>query len=293
MVGGLPWGGLEHRADGRLRSNEGHSGASCRLGGGRLMDNNVRTFADSPLSSRQCQPVRACGPDWTDPGAEDRRSAAVAPGRQPRGRAPPVGRRGCLDSLYGAFCQGVLAGRRFFSSSVSLFDQKARFFVRPVLRSRRHAQELSRLAVAPSLGHAPPLPGHTLTAPSVTARLVRSDDDDQRGARFVGADQSRHNLVFGGSKDPNHDAVMRIGGEAPRRRTHSLLRRDQPWSPSGHRHLEPSSATRHNRDGGPKLSGAFSKPLIALRAERRRLALRPLARAATRRLEACAPKPRS
>ena len=37
--------------------------------------------------------------------------------------------------------------------------------------------------------------------------------------------QSRHNLVFGGSKDPNHDAVMRIGSEAPKRRTHSSIRR--------------------------------------------------------------------
>jgi hypothetical protein len=74
-------------------------------------------------------------------------------------------------------------------------------------------------------------------------RLVRSRDDDQRGARLQGAEQSRHNLVFGGSKDPNHDAVIRIGSEAPRRRTHSLLRRDKPCSVSGHRRLEPSSAT--------------------------------------------------
>ena len=45
---------------------------------------------------------------------------------------------------------------------------------RPALRSRRRAQKLSRLAVAPTLRHAPPLPGHTLTASSTTARLVRS-----------------------------------------------------------------------------------------------------------------------
>ena len=36
---------------------------------------------------------------------------------------------------------------------------------------------------------------------------------------------SRHNLVFGGSpRDPNHDAVLRIGGEAPRRRGPILYR---------------------------------------------------------------------
>jgi hypothetical protein len=45
-----------------------------------------------------------------------------------------------------------------------------------------------------------------------------------RGEPAFGRDQSRHNLVSGGSKDPNHDAVMRIGSEAPRRRTHSPFR---------------------------------------------------------------------
>ena len=33
---------------------------------------------------------------------------------------------------------------------------------RPTLRSRRRAQKLSRLAAAPTLRHAPPLPGHNL-----------------------------------------------------------------------------------------------------------------------------------
>jgi hypothetical protein len=45
-----------------------------------------------------------------------------------------------------------------------------------------------------------------------------------RGEPACGRDQSRHNLVSGGSKDPNHDAVMRIGSEAPKRRTHSPFR---------------------------------------------------------------------
>jgi len=44
------------------------------------------------------------------------------------------------------------------------------------------------------------------------------------GARLRTRDQSRHNLVSGGSKDPNHDAVIRIGSEAPKRRTHSPFR---------------------------------------------------------------------
>src|ERR1700730_778268 len=50
-----------------------------------------------------------------------------------------------------------------------------------------------------------------------------------------GADQSRHNLVSGGSKDPNHDAAMRIGSEAPKRRTH-------PWHKPG-----PATSNRTRR----------------------------------------------
>ena len=62
-----------------------------------------------------------------------------------------------------------------------------------------------------------------MTAPSTTARLVRSGWRSE-GSSLSGADQSRHNLVSGGSKDPNHDAAMRIGSEAPKRRTHSFPR---------------------------------------------------------------------
>jgi hypothetical protein len=43
---------------------------------------------------------------------------------------------------------------------------------RPAVVQSRRAQELSRLADA--LRRTPPLPGHTLTASSTTARLVRS-----------------------------------------------------------------------------------------------------------------------
>ena len=78
-----------------------------------------------------------------------------------------------------------------------------------------------------------------------------------RGEPAFGRGSSRHNLVSGGSKDPNHDAVMRIGSEAPKRRTHSFSRHDSQGRP-GPRHLEPSSATRHKRTDGPKLSGAFN-----------------------------------
>src|SRR5207344_2233541 len=45
---------------------------------------------------------------------------------------------------------------------------------RPAILQSRRAQELSRLAVAPTFPHAPPLPGHTLTALSTTAHSMRS-----------------------------------------------------------------------------------------------------------------------
>jgi hypothetical protein len=101
-----------------------------------------------------------------------------------RGRRAPVWRlRGCkkkigvsLDSLDRKQRAPV---KRFQSGASFLIG----FFVRPgagffaptpaVLQSRR-AQELPRLAVAPTLRHTLALPGHTLTASSTTARLVRS-----------------------------------------------------------------------------------------------------------------------
>src|SRR5271169_3499826 len=50
--------------------------------------------------------------------------------------------------------------------------------------------------------------------------------ENREGNCAAGAQASRHNLVFGGSCDPDHDALMRIGGEVPRRRDHSLPRRE-------------------------------------------------------------------
>ena len=46
----------------------------------------------------------------------------------------------------------------------------------------------------------------------------------RRGARQWRRGSSRRELVCGGSHDPNHDAAMRIGGEAPGRRAHSAPR---------------------------------------------------------------------
>jgi hypothetical protein len=110
-------------------------------------------------------------------------------------------------------------------SAVSLFDPKAVSSSRPALRPCRRAQKLSKVGRRTNLSRTPPLPGHTLTASSTTARLVRSGWRSE-GSSLSGADQSRHNLVSGGPEDPNHDAAMRIGSEAPKRRTHSFPRRN-------------------------------------------------------------------
>jgi hypothetical protein len=71
-------------------------------------------------------------------------------------------------------------------------------------------------------------------------------------------------LVFGGPKDPNHDAVVRIGSEAPRRRTHSAQRRQSRGFSR-----DPATSNRHRRPvacvrTGPKLSGVAFNVLRSL-----------------------------
>jgi hypothetical protein len=168
--------------------------------------------------------------------------------------------------VWGFFCQGVSAERPIFLPSlVSLFDLKARFFV-PTRHSGKPshagAVKAGRLLRRPPAGLGLDSSEHGGTIECSRAGSARRRSE---GSPRSGADLSRHNLVFGGSKDPNHDAVMRIGSEAPRRRTHSLLRRDKPWSPSGHHHLEPSSATHHKRTGWAKTVGCLLRPPVIVR----------------------------
>jgi hypothetical protein len=81
------------------------------------------------------------------------------------------------------------------------------------------------------------------------------------GSPLPGAVQSRHNLVSGRSEDPNHDAVMRIGSEAPKRRTHSSNRHESQGtcrkSATSNRHRCPSQAYEQGRNR----RGAFSAPI--------------------------------
>ena len=119
--------------------------------------------------------------------------------------------------------QWAIGWRIFFPLSVSLFDLRARFFV-----PTRTSLALAR-AEAVKVGRRTNL----ATSSAVARPDLDSFERDGtlgaigmtiRGEPACGRDQSRHNLVSGGSKDPNHDAVMRIGSEAPKRRTHSPFR---------------------------------------------------------------------
>ncbi len=90
-----------------------------------------------------------------------------------------------LGPLYGAFLSRRFGRAPFFSSPVSLFDLKAVSSSRSALRSSWRAQELSRLAVAPTLRHTPPFPGpHLDSFEHDGTAWCGSDDDDQRGARL-------------------------------------------------------------------------------------------------------------
>ena len=87
-----------------------------------------------------------------------------------------------------------------------------------------------------------------LDSTSTAATLVGRDVIEGSCHR---ARSSRHNLVFGRSVGPDHDAVMRIGGEAPRRRAHSGKRLQSqacfgsppPRIVIGHRRMFCSSAS--------------------------------------------------
>jgi hypothetical protein len=117
----------------------------------------------------------------------------------------------------------------------------------------RRAQGRSRMAVAPSRPSANAFPGHSLTRPrarrqarervgiqSVRVREQQVRQDDQRRACLGVAQRSRaprpciRQIPRG---DLNHDAVMRIGGEAPRRQAHSFFRHRSHGGTTGHCHL--------------------------------------------------------
>ena len=156
-------------------------------------------------------------------------------------------------------CMGLLLSRgsaqRMFLSFVSFFVRSESPFLRPDPQQR---QAVARRSCQGWPSHQP-FP----TSSAVARPHLDSFEHDStfgaigmtiRGEPAFGRDQSRHNLVFGGSKDPNHDAAMRIGSEAPRRRTHSSSRHDSHESPR-----DPATSNRHRR---PVTSGRTRPKLL-------------------------------
>jgi hypothetical protein len=114
--------------------------------------------------------------------------------------------------LYGAFFVKEFAERKIFChSSVSLFDLKE-----PFLRPDPGSLTSSRAGVV-KVGRRAKLAAYSELARSYLDSFEHDgiawcDRETIRGEPAFGrADQPRRNLVSGGSKNPNHDAVIRIG----------------------------------------------------------------------------------
>src|SRR5688500_9297062 len=118
------------------------------------------------------------------------------------------------------------------SFRVSWFDLEARFFVPTHMSNggaRRVRQDRPSLKPFPKIGRRSSL-SQSSVAPHLyglehAGMLVGGRDDAVEGSSPLAARRaSHHNLVFGGPRDPNHDAVLRIGRETPKWRAHSSLR---------------------------------------------------------------------
>ena len=143
-------------------------------------------------------------------------------------------------------CMGPFLSSGFRAGHIVLIG----FFVRPGVPFLRPDPQYCKptRAGAVKVGRRP-----NLAAYSALARpyLDSFEDDGTLSAvgmtirgepAFLGADQIAPRPCIRWVQDPNHDALMRIGGEAPRRRTHSFSRHESQGGRSGPRHLEPSSA---------------------------------------------------
>jgi hypothetical protein len=108
----------------------------------------------------------------------------------------------------------------------SLFDLKAHFFA-----PTRSVQTLSRTGavkvgrrsdITSCSGDARPY----LDSPEHGSTLVVVGMTRSRGARLWRTNNRAATLYSVGRNDPDHDAVLRIGSEAPRRRAHSAQRHE-------------------------------------------------------------------
>jgi hypothetical protein len=145
------------------------------------------------------------------------------------GSVPDIG---CVELVVGvgqSTCMGRLVSRRIVKEPISLFDRTTSprpdlFFARAAARSDRQGW-----AEGPSRSDLP------LTVTSTAADLLDRGrsffalqcwaTENTEGSSPSCAQLARHKLVFGRPvRIANHDAVMRIGGEAPRRWAHSNSR---------------------------------------------------------------------
>jgi len=135
--------------------------------------------------------------------------------------------------LYGAI--GVKAG----VNSISLFDLTATIsssrpnFPWPLPRSGRQGWPKAiakRLALdgrehsGRLVGLGRPIPVKVSFRTCFLARFNVANYDDTEGSSPSGASIAPQTCIRSIREDRNHDAVMRIGGEAPRRRAHSKAR---------------------------------------------------------------------
>ena len=147
------------------------------------------------------------------------------------GMIPPFHRAVC--DLYGAI--GVKAG----VNSISLFDLTATIsssrpnFPWPLPRSGRQGWPKAiakRLALdgrehsGRLVGLGRPIPVKVSFRTCFLARFNVANYDDTEGSSPSGASIAPQTCIRSIREDRNHDAVMRIGGEAPRRRAHSKAR---------------------------------------------------------------------
>src|SRR4030088_206534 len=155
-------------------------------------------------------------------------------------------------------CQGgVSTGDRAahpFPSLVSLFDLKPVSFAHVGMR-----RSCQGWAVAPTFRHAPPLAGHTLLRARRHAWCDR--DDDQRGARFRTRINRATTLYSVGARTrtmmQSYASAAKLGSGGP------ILPFgiESQGNTSGLRHLEPSSATRHQRTDWAETVGCPSVTL--------------------------------
>ena len=195
----------------------------------------------------------------------------------------------------GLFLSSLSAGAHLFSSSVSLFDLEPVSSPRPTSPRRCRAQGLSRLAVAPTLPRAPIIARPYLDGSEHDGTLGVVGMTTVEGSPLGWRARSRHMLVFGGCLTTR--TMMQSCASAAK------LRGGGPILYLGIKAMrayrDPATSNRHRRPvasvrTGPKLSVCLQRPpFIVPDGGRRPRAPRHRARSATRRSEACAPRPRS